>query len=239
MPRVFSPLPPDGGDTFPITGEDARHLALSLRMKVGDAVTVCDGLGMEASCVIEAVTPGLLTVRVLDIRESAAEPPVSVTLCVALGKADKFEWVLQKGTELGAAAFRPFLSERCISKPSDAARKLERWNKIVREASMQSGRGILPTVYALVPFREAVEQTPGTRRCLCHGAASIGLTGALDGITGACALFTGPEGGFTPAEVQAAVQSGIVPVSLGPRTLRCETAPIAALAVVMSKIGNM
>jgi len=229
---VFAPLP-DCGGTVSITGEDARHLALSLRMRPGEAITVCDGQGREAACVAETLSPALVTARVLAIRESGAEPSASVTLCVALSKSDKMEWVLQKGTELGAAAFRPFLSERCVSRPADASRKQERWDRIVREAAMQSGRGKLPIVHPAVSFAKALAQAPGMPRYLCHEDAALRLTRALEVPLTGCVLFTGPEGGFTPAEAEQSEAAGVIPVSLGPRILRCETAPIAALAALL------
>jgi 16S rRNA (uracil1498-N3)-methyltransferase len=203
-------------------------------MKPGDAFTACDGQGREASCVVESLSPDAVQARVVSLGDTQHEPRVRVTLCLALSKADKLEWALQKGTELGAADFLPFVSERCVSKPSDATQKLERWRRIVLEAAAQSGRGLLPSVHEPVPFDQALSRVCGMPRYFCHERAERKIREAFTPDTEACAIFTGPEGGFSPAEVLRAESMGAIPVWLGPRILRCETAPVAALAAVMT-----
>ena len=157
LPRVYGAIPERPGAAVTIGGEDARHLALSLRMRPGERVVVCDGCGREAVCVLESLAAHAVVARAESLLTSAAESGVQVTLCVALAKAEKLEWVLQKGTELGAAAFRPFVSERCVAKPGGD--KLERWRRIVREAAAQSGRGALPEVHPVVSLDEVLART--------------------------------------------------------------------------------
>jgi 16S rRNA (uracil1498-N3)-methyltransferase len=164
---------------------------------------------------------------------------VRVKLCLALSKSDKLEWALQKGTELGAAAFVPFISERCVSRPSEASGKLERWQRIVREAAAQSGRGVLPEIRKPVTLEQALSLTSGMPRYVCHESAQARLAETFRPDTAECAVFTGPEGGFSSDEVRQAGEAGAVPVWLGSRILRCETAPIAALAVIMSMSGEL
>jgi 16S rRNA (uracil1498-N3)-methyltransferase len=237
LPRVYLPLVP-AGETLAVAGADARHLALSLRMRPGEGFTACDGLGREASCVIESLSKDAVLARVVSVGDTRSEPRVRVTLCLALSKADKLEWALQKGTELGAAAFVPFYSERCVSKPSDASHKLERWQRIVREAAAQSGRGVLPEVREPVAFTQALALTAGLPRYLCHEEAGTRLTEAFTPAA-QCAVFTGPEGGFSPGEVAYAEAAGASRVWLGPRVLRCETAPVAALTAILTISGEM
>ncbi|MBP0963089.1 MAG: RNA methyltransferase, partial [Oscillospiraceae bacterium] len=134
-----------------------------------------------------------------------------------------------------AAAFVPVLTARCISRPDakSMAKKLERWNKIARAAADQSGRGIIPVVDDVMDFKAAAQRMAADKRpILFYENATIPLGQALQNIAGSVSLMTGPEGGFEPAEVEYAKQQGVHICSLGPRILRCETAPLAALAVV-------
>lgn len=233
MPRFFVTDTVDG--RVCLQGQDALHLARSLRVKPGELITVCDSAGTDHICSVESISDSCVTAVVTQSRPSTAETPHPITLYVALAKGDKLESVIQKGVELGAAAFVPVLTARCISRPDakSLAKKLERWNKIARAAAEQSGRGTIPVVEEAVDLKTAVERMAADALpILFYENATIPLGQALQGISGPVSLFTGPEGGFEPAEVEYAKGRGIHICSLGPRILRCETAPLAALAVV-------
>jgi len=233
MPRFFVAEVQDG--RAELRGEDALHLARSLRVRPGELITVCDAAGTDHLCRVEAVEEGRVVAVVTQSRPASSETPFPVTLYVALSKGDKMESVIQKGVELGAAAFVPVLTARCVSRPDEksAAKKLERWNKIARAAAEQSGRGLVPPVEAVLPFAAAVGRLAAEPLpILFYENADQPLGPALRGIAGGVGLMTGPEGGFEPAEVELARQQGVRVCSLGPRILRCETAPLAALAVV-------
>ncbi len=243
MPRFFIQAKPEAG-MLSIEGEDACHIARVLRMKPGDSVTLCDSAGMDYGCVVEKASPELVRCRVLEETVSAGEPDTEVTLYMALPKADKFEFIVQKAVELGVSRVVPFLSARCVSRPDEKSlrRKAGRWRKIAEEAAKQCGRGRVPEVADAVPFREAVAQASQAKTALffyeCERETP--LRGAIGGrrLT-TVSLMVGPEGGFALEEAGQAQAGGLTSVSLGKRILRCETAPLAALAVVMYESGNL
>ena len=153
MPRFF--VDSVEGDSVEITGSDARHIALSLRMKCGESLVLCDGNGREAECEIKNICPESVVLDVISRRDSAAEPKARVVLYQALPKFDKLEYIIQKSVELGVSKIVPVMTSRCISRPDEKtmAKKLERLRKIADEAAKQSGRGRLPEVGELLRFR--------------------------------------------------------------------------------------
>ena len=136
----------------------------------------------------------------------------------------------------------PYLSKNCVSRPDKTDKKVERWRKIAAEAAKQCGRGVLPTVGAVIPVGQAIAQAAQSETALFlyENEKKTGLRDALAGGVGkTVSLMVGPEGGFAPEEAAAAQAAGLVSVSLGTRILRCETAPVAALAAVLYAGGNM
>ena len=229
MPRFFVNTPLAVGQTAVIDGQDARHLAGALRITVGERLTLCDGAGTDYPGTVTAALP------------TTAEPSLQVTLYMGLPKADKMEWVIQKAVELGVAVVVPVTTARSIVRmdAKDGEKKRQRWQRIAAEAAGQSGRGRIPTVEAPITFRQALTRWEQESTLLCYegGGAPIGqLVSPADT---ALSLVVGPEGGFDPAEVEAVTRVGGRIATLGPRILRCETAPLAALAVLMERSGNM
>ena len=161
---------------------------------------------------------------------------------LALPKGDKMEFIVQKAVELGVSRIVPYLSKNCVSRPDKTEKKVERWRKIAAEAAKQCGRGRLPEGAAVVPVAQAIAQAAESETALFfyENEKRTGLHDALaGGVRDTVSLMVGPEGGFDPAEARAAVDAGLQSVSLGTRILRCETAPIAALAAVLYAGGNM
>ncbi len=160
---------------------------------------------------------------------------------MGLPKGDKMEWIIQKCVELGVTALVPVQTARCVVRldERDAAKKQARWQKIADEAAGQSGRGIRPQVSAPLPFRTALARLQTEPTLLCYEGGGKPLGTLVSPADTALSLVIGPEGGFDPAEVEAVRAAGGRIATLGPRILRCETAPIAALAVLMERSGNM
>jgi 16S rRNA (uracil1498-N3)-methyltransferase len=237
MPRFFV-APGSVADNFAVlTGEDANHCKV-LRLGKGDAVTLCDGQGTDYSCVISDMSPGQVCLVVRSADPSHAEPGVEATIYMAFAKADKFEHVIQKATELGACRIVAFPSARCVSKPDSKSlqKKLERWQKIAEAAAKQSGRGRIPQVTALASYGEALSQAAQAELAVFfyENAHSCTFRAALEARPArTVSLMTGPEGGFEPEEVTAAEQAGLVVCSLGSRILRCETAPLCAISALL------
>ncbi len=248
MPRFFVENESILGEKIVIGGEDAKHISLSLRARVGERVTVCDGKGTDYECEISDITKSEVELSVLEVVKSVAEPSLEVILYQALVKSDKFDFIVQKCTELGVSRIVPVLTDRCISKPDEASllKKISRWNKIAKEAAMQSGRGIIPVVENACTFDEALirlkasdcgfvcyETTPRVPMEQIYNDSRNGSEPKT------AAFLVGPEGGISDREAEKAAQIGVRLAGLGPRILRTETAPLCVLSALMLMSGNM
>lgn len=223
-----------------IDGEDGRHIARSLRMRIGEALTVSDGAGFDYDGEIESISGDIVTVRLLEQYKNKSEPTVHVTLYPGMPKGDKLELVVQKATEMGAYSITPVLTDRSVSRPDakSAAKKQERLQRIALEAAKQSGRGAVPQIGTMTGFKEAVRNAKGTK-ILFYEGGGLPLSKCLPENETEVSVFIGPEGGFAPEEVEFAKENGVVTATLGPRILRTETAPLAALSILMYITGNM
>ena len=238
-PRFFAHT---DGDTAVITGDDARHIGTVLRMKAGELAVLCDGEGEDCLCRISAVSKELVELEVLDRQRNEAEPDVFVTLYQCVPKGDKMDFIVQKAVELGVSKIIPVLSKRCVSRPDEKsfAKKIQRWQKIAEEAAKQCGRGKIPEIGEQKEFRTAVtEYSQSKRGILFYECGGAPLSEIVDGSVRDIGVFVGSEGGFEAEEAAFAQEKGIIAATLGKRILRCETAPLAALAVLMNLTGNM
>ncbi len=239
MPRFFLDIP-DTEQTITITGQDARHIAGSLRMRTGDTLTVCNGHGTDFDCVITAADNEQVALAVTDRRRTASEPTVEVTLYQGLPKGDKLEWIIQKAVELGVTRIVPVVTSRSIAKSSPREeQKTARRQKIADEAAGQSGRGILPAVEPPISFSDAARRMAKERTVVFYECGGAPLKEILSDPPKTLSLFIGPEGGIAPEELETLLENGAAVATLGPRILRCETAPLAALSAVMTLTGNM
>ena len=238
MPRFFVPSSGIEGDQIRIVGEDARHIARSLRMAEGDELTVCDMKGNEHECKLTRIRDEECLLSIIDTHCGKTEPPVEITLYMAFPKGDKLEVVVQKAVELGAARIVPFESERCIKRPgAERADKITaRLARIAEEAAKQCGRSILPTVEKPISFKSAIAEAASADLPLfCYegdGTRSLKdlLTEATD--VRRVSVVVGCEGGFSRTEAESAEAAGLKMTNLGPRILRCETAPSYVLSAL-------
>jgi len=217
----------------------AHQLANVLRLSVGDTLIVLDNRGNEFDVVLTAVQSKVAAGSVVAQRINRAEPTKPITLYQCSLKADKFEWVLQKGTELGVTAFVPVISQRSVVRPAAALqKKYGRWQAILREAAEQCGRGRIPQL--LTPLNLPAALTHATALRLLPWEAEQQTAPLLAGeaiqrqihAAAAVNLLIGPEGGIAAAEASAAQAHGWQTVSLGPRILRAETAALASIAQI-------
>lgn len=231
MPRFFveNGTPSDG--KIVIIGEDAHHISYSLRMAVGDPVTVCDMARTEYSCVIESFSLDSVTLTILSEEESLNEPPHFITLYQAMPKGDKFDTIIQKAVETGASKIVPFYSERCVvkAKESTADKKQARRNKISLEAAKQCGRAAVIPVGEPLDFVSAIkEASRASLPLFCYegdGAVPLRqLIRSRDTDVDDISIVIGSEGGFSQKEAAYAKECGMLTVNLGRRILRCETA---------------
>lgn len=242
MPRFFVPKQEIGSSFLVLTGENAAH-AKVLRLKNGDDVTICDGEGTDYICTVSDVANGQISLVVHSADPSQSEPKVACSVYMAFAKADKFEHVIQKATELGAAELVCFPSVRCVSRPDEKSlvKKLDRWQKIAASAAEQSRRGRIPQVIALPSYSSALKRAAEADLAVCFYENEEQLTfrAAIEAAPFQTAsLLTGPEGGFESEEVRQAAEAGLKICTLGSRILRCETAPLCALSALMYAAGE-
>ena len=238
MPRFFMDFP--GGDTARITGPDALHIRRSLRMKPGEEVVLCDGRGNDYTCAISGFDGEDVLLSVLFRSATYSEPTVAVTLYQGLPKGDKMEWIIQKAVELGVTAIVPVATARSIVKlDGKADKKQERWQRIAAEAAGQCGRGIIPPVSTPLSWKEALARLGEENAVVFYEGGGTPLRLLAGPETTGLSIVVGPEGGFAPEEIRALEDRGVHTATLGPRILRCETAPLAALSAIMLLTGNM
>jgi 16S rRNA (uracil1498-N3)-methyltransferase len=243
--RFFIPASSIEGEQVRLDPEQSHQICHVLRLKPGDTIVALDDSGVEYEVTLTEVRLRETVGRVTGRRQASGEPTAELVLFQSLLAREKFEWVLQKGTEVGVAQFVPVLTERSLVRARlIEERKLDRWHRIVTEAAEQSHRGRIPKIGQIVPFRAAVTRLAGFDRRLIASPLdeAMSLRDALHATGGerlSVALLIGPEGGFTPEEVAMACEKGAVPIRLGPRVLRTETAAMVACALVLYELGDM
>lgn len=226
------------GKRIVIQGSDVNHIKNVLRMRVGEEIAVSNGVdGREYRCGIEEFTADEVICSLRFIKEDGVELPSKIYLFQGLPKADKMELIVQKAVELGAYEIIPVAAKRCVVKLDEkkAAGKRSRWQGIAEAAAKQSKRGIIPQIREVMNMKQAIAfaQQMDVRLIPYELAEDMGHTRELIGAVRpgqSMAIFIGPEGGFEETEIQAALQAGIEPITLGRRILRTETAGMTVLA---------
>lgn len=226
---------------FTITGDDAIHIEKSLRMKVGEKITLCDPYKTQYLCEIFNIRPKEVDVKILEKKPCNNEPNIKVTLFQALPKGDKFDHVIQKTVELGACQIVPVMTSRCVSRPNEKAmeKKLVRLQKIAKQAAQQSRRGIIPIISPLQSLKNAAKMSNEYDcQILFYEGGGKPLSSILPTNCKSVCIFIGPEGGFSEEEVALLCENGCTTATLGKRILRTETAPLAAISAIMYATGN-
>jgi len=242
VPRFFVPRQDIADHTAWITGADRDHIVKTLRMRIGEPIELCDMEGLIHYGEIDSIDQNAVSVHLLRSEPCESEPTVAATVFVAVPKGDKAELIVQKCVELGAKKIVFYMSQRCISRPDEKSthKKVERYQKIAAEAAKQSERGCIPSVEGVLSYREMLTAASACDVSLFFyergGAPIKSILSDISPLT--AALITGPEGGFTPDEVEDAKTAGLKIASLGKRILRCETAPLAALTALMYATDN-
>ena len=241
MPKYFIDDPK--GVSIKLEGEIAHHLERVLRVRVGERVILCNGKSVDYHCIVESVNP--LNLRVESQKDSETEPILKLNLYQSIPKSDKLEWIIQKSVELGVHSIIPIISEHSVVKKISGSGKMKRYQKIAESAAGQSMRGIIPKVHEPITMEEALRYAKGLMlAALEPSLKDLKQTAkkALDAVhfdnLNEIALWIGPEGGFSLNEVELMKNEAFNFISLGPRVLRTETAAIAAVAQIMSAIGD-
>ncbi len=229
-----------------LTEDEAKHCVQVMRHREGDEIIVFNGAGDVAQVRITSIKKNIVTLECLSM-EHVERPAVRITLAPALIKADRWEWLLEKATELGVAEIQPLIAERCVVKlgAEDATRKRDKWQRLIIEACKQSRRAWMPTldpVRRLNEWCETKETHEGNDLSLVAalGGSAVPIKRAVNQANApkTARLLIGPEGDFTPDELQHIIAQGFTPITLGPLTLRAETAAISALAILAAELGT-
>ncbi len=257
MHRFFVPreLLKETHSSIPLPKDLAHQVRDVVRLDVGENLLLLDNSGDEVLAIVSNSNKASVEVHLLERRRGRREPAVHITLCQGMLKSTRFEWVLEKGTELGVSTFSPIICHRSMAGlEHTGSSKIQRWRRIIQEAAEQSGRSRLPQLLQVHPLAEALKTMPSNALAIMpweeehdhtlHGVLSTYLK--TDGIVGAplagalpsfgIYLFIGPEGGLTTEEVALALAQGVQVVTLGARILRAETAAIATVANVLYEV---
>lgn len=241
-PRFFAPPAWVNAERARVEGEAAHRIARVLRLRPGDMVELCDGSGQVFQVQLNEISPQGAWGRVQAVKSPSVEPGVYLTLYQAIIREKRMAWLLEKATEVGISRIVPLTTERTVRAKEgrvDASR-LRRWERIVREAAEQSRRTRLPEVAEAMTFDQVCQEIRGIALICCTQASTRPLQQALlelweDGSENV-ELLIGPEGGWSPSEVEQAIAAGMYPVSLGRRILRSETAGVVASALALATL---
>jgi len=244
-PRILTAPGLLEGQRRDLTGDDAHYIRSVLRLKAGDPFLLFDGAGLEFAARVERINPQTVVVEVLSRTERTETGP-RISLAQALPKGVTMDAVVRKAVEVGVSRILPFSSQRSVPRlsPSAAASKADRWRKIAFEAARQSGRLFLPALEKPGSLRDVLDaSSPADLKLIFweeesqRGAREV-LSPWRDKPPGACFVLIGPEGGFAPEEVEAALSAGFRSVSIGPRVLKVETAVVAILSILQYELGS-
>ena len=238
-PRIYTEHSLSPGAELALEAGPSRHLAGALRLGTGAAVTLFDGNGGEYGAVIIGVERKQVSVRIDSHQPDERESPLRIHLGISISRGERMDWIVQKATELGVTEISPLLSERTEVKLKGerAAKKLQHWQQISISACEQCGRNRLPLMHPPQRIDAWSASVQADRKLVLHHRTDSNLKTIAPATD--LALLVGPEGGLSDTEIAAARQQGFTPLALGPRVLRTETAPLAALAILQFHWGDM
>jgi 16S rRNA (uracil1498-N3)-methyltransferase len=239
IPRIHTTQALCSSAQFHLEPGPSQHLARALRMQVGDALVLFDGRGGEYPARIDSISKKGVVVVTAEHLDRELESPLAIHLGIAVSRGERMDWVVQKATELGVREVTPLLTERTeIRLSADrAAKKLRHWRQVTISACEQCGRNILPSIHELANLADWITATDADCKLVLHHR-SEGHELA-DATPRKVALLIGPEGGLSEAEIESAEEAGYQSLALGPRVLRTETAPLASIAILQAKWGDM
>ncbi len=241
MIRLYAPLPYVVGDTLELPDDAAHHWTRVLRARIGEQAELFDGQGLAATVELTEVGKRTAGVRVLALATRQIESPLHTHLGQVMSKGDRLDYALQKAVEMGVSEITLLSSERCelrLRGEERADKKLAHWQRIIIGACEQSGRNTLPLLHGPMDVAEWQQAVVAEQKWVLAPAVSGGPSAQDSARPDSVAVLIGPEGGLSASEIAAATQAGFRPWQLGPRVLRTETAPVAALAVLQQLYGD-
>jgi len=237
--RNFTDQPLQAGGDIELGKEAARHLITVLRLQAGDPLVLFNGVGGEYAGVITAVSAKSVRVRIGEHDPDDRESPLRTFLGIGISRGDRFDWVLQKATELGVSEIFPLYTERTeVKLKGDREdKKLRHWRQILISACEQSGRNRIPLLHAPQGLREWFAVEAGCK-LLLHHRSNTTLKSLADTKHTAAALLIGPEGGLSSNEIEQGMAAGFQSLTVGPRVFRTETAPLVVLSILQGMWGD-
>ena len=239
IPRIFSAQKLQSNASIELEPGPSQHLSRVLRMKPGDSIILFDGTGGQYATTISALSRKSVVAITSDFDPAERESGLCLHLGIAISRGERMDWVVQKATELGVSAITPLRTERTEVRLNmeRAEKKLRHWQQIATSACEQCGRNRLPNIQPAQDLAQWVDGVQADTRLVLHHRASAAQTDTTS--PSSIALLVGPEGGLSPDEITAAEQGGFSSLQLGPRVLRTETAPLAAIAILQARWGDM
>lgn len=242
MHRFFaSPSQIDSGNVH-LTGDDVKHITKVLRLKPGDKLSICDGNKTDYICTITDCDKDSVNLSIDSVQENKNESNIEITLFQGFPKGDKLDYIIQKSVELGVCSVVPVAMKRSVAKANKEDSRLIRRQRIAEEAAKQCMRGIIPKAEECISYKDMLSRIKDFDLCILpyENETANRLKDLIQSRTDAVkiAVIIGPEGGFEEEEVEMATKEGACTVGLGPRIMRCETAPIAAISAVMYELGD-
>ena len=239
IPRIYTPQRLISSTLIELEPEPSRHLARALRIREGDPLTLFDDRGGEYPATVTAVDKKRVQVQVGSPLSRECESALHIHMGIAISRGERMDWIIQKATELGVSSMTPLETERSGVKlrGERAQKKRRHWQQIAISACEQCGRNRLPVIQVLQPLGDWLEHTEAERKFVLHHRADNNPLASP--VPASVALLVGPEGGLDSTEILAAEDRGFTSLRLGPRVLRTETAPLAAIAILQSCWGDM
>lgn len=240
VPRLYSVEPIHGLGTHELGADSAHYLAKVLRLSPGRPIVIFDGNGGEYRAEIATLSKKSVTLNVIEFCSVTRESPLGIELAIGISRGDRFDWVLQKATEMGVTQITPLFCERVEVKLAGERldKKHKQWQQITLSACEQSQRTLPPILNAPQTLKAWLTNNPASHRFVLHHRSEQSLAEIFP-VPQSVSILIGPEGGLSDAEIEQALVAGHRPMRLGPRVLRTETAPIAALSVMQYLWGDM
>lgn len=239
--RIYQPVSLNSNQELRLDEAASHHLARVLRAAIGDRITVFNGQGGEYEGEITQIDKRQVTVQILQFSPREAESPLNLCLAQGIARGEKMDYIIQKAVELGVNEIMPLMTERSTIKldPERSKKRLEHWQSIVISAAQQCGRNRIPLIRPPIPFSQGLACTQTDIGLILSPLSSQKLDRTLFSSTQRIILLIGPEGGFSEAEMRQALAAQCLPLNLGPRILRTETASVAAISLLQSLFGDM
>ena len=238
--RIYTNQSLTTGEILTLEPTASRHLVSVLRLKTGDTITLFNGQGGEFLCTLKQCNPKEVTAKIHSFENISRESPLRIHLGIGISRGDKMDWIIQKATEAGVTEITPLFTERTEVKLKGerAEKKVRHWRQVTASACEQCYRNQLPTLHSPAPLNQWLKDTQAEKKLVLHHRSQQTLSELSHQNTTSVALLIGPEGGLSPQEIELAEAAQFSSLSIGPRVLRTETAPIVAIGILQSIWGD-